>query len=104
MPAPEEAFKYDEALKFNVSEHYTDAVWENARMNNIAQHFVTAWMAKHIKGDAKAGAFLELTPNANDSVWAKNDDGTDKPEHNHRAGFPNRTAKGLRFETLKKGE
>lgn len=104
MPAPEEAFKYDEALKFNVSEHYTDAVWENARMNNIAQHFVTAWMAKHIKGDAKAGAFLELTPNANDSVWAKNDDGTDKPEHNHWAGFPNRTAKGLRFETLKKGE
>ncbi len=103
MPAPEEAFKYDEALKFNVSEHYTDAVWDNARMNNIAQHFVTAWMAKHIKGDEKSGGFLELTPNANDSVWAKNEDGSDKPEHNHWAGFPNRTAKGLRFETLKKG-
>jgi predicted dienelactone hydrolase len=104
MPAPKESFKFDEALKFNVSEHYTDAVWDNARMNNIAQHFVTAWMAKHIKGDAKADAFLTLLPDANKSVWAKNDDGTDKPEHTHWAGFPNRTAKGLRFETLEKGK
>jgi len=104
MPAPIESFKFDEALKFNVSEHYSDAAWDSARMNNISQHFVTAWMAKHIKGDGEAEAFLTLVPNSNDSVWAKNDDGTNKAEHTHWAGFPNRTAKGLRFETLKKGK
>ena len=104
MPAPKESYKFDDALKFNVSEHYSDAAWDSVRMNNISQHFVTAWMAKHIKEDGKAEAFLTLVPNSNDSVWAKNDDGTNKPEHTHWAGFPNRTAKGLRFETLKKGK
>lgn len=104
MPAPKESYHYDEALKFNVSEHYTDAVWDTARMNNIAQHFVTAWMNKYLKANGDMDAFMDLIPSANDSVWAKNDDGTNKPEHTHWAGFPNRTAKGLRFEKLKAAE
>lgn len=104
MPAPEESYRYDEQLKFNVSEHYTDAVWDNVRMNNIAQHFVTAWLDKHLKANAEMDAYLDLVPNANESVWAKEEDGSDKPEHNHWKGFPNRTAKGLRFERLKAGQ
>ena len=104
MPAPKESNKYDEALKFNLSEHYSDAVWDNARMNNISQHFVTAWLGKYLKADAKMDPYLDLVPNSNDSVWAKEKDGTNKPEHNHWAGFPNRTAKGLRYEVLKAGE
>ncbi len=104
MPAPEESFKYDEELKFNLSEHYNDAVWNSVRMNNISHHFVTAWLDKHLKSKSEMDAFLDLVPMANDSVWAKNEDGTDKPEHNHWKGFPNRTAKGLRFETLNAGE
>ncbi len=100
MPAPKEAYRYDEALKFDISEHYTDAVWDNARMNNISQHFVTAWLGKYLKGDMGMDAYFDLVPNSNDSLWAKNEDGSDKPEHNHWAGFPNRTAKGLRFEKL----
>lgn len=104
IPAPKESFRFDEALGFNVSEHYTDAVWDNARMNNITQHFVTAWLGKYLKGDASMDPFLDLVENANDSVWAVEDDGTQKPEHTHWKGFPNRTAKGLRFESLKAGE
>lgn len=104
IPAPKESFRFDEALGFNVSEHYTDAVWDNVRMNNITQHFVTAWLGKYLKGDASMDPFLDLVENANDSVWAIEDDGTQKPEHNHWKGFPNRTAKGLRFESLKAGE
>jgi hypothetical protein len=49
-------------------------------------------------------AFMDLVPNSNDGVWAKEDDGTAKPEHTHWAGFQDRTAKGLRFEVLKAGE
>ncbi len=104
MPAPAESFRDDEKLGFNVSEHYTDAVWNTARMNNIAQHFVTAWLDKYLKADASKDAYLELVPNSNDSVWAQEKDGTFKPEHNHWKGFPKRTAKGLRFERLKVGE
>ncbi|MEP3278990.1 MAG: dienelactone hydrolase [Stappiaceae bacterium] len=101
MPAPKEAFRFDDDLNFNISEHYTDPVWDTARMNNIAQHFVTAWLGKHLKADAKMDAYLDLVPNSNDGVWAQTEDGKDKPEHTHWKGFGDRTAKGLRFETLK---
>ncbi len=104
MPAPEEANKFDKELGFNLADHYSDAVWDNARMNNIAQHFVTAWIGKYLKSDAAMDPYLDLVPASNDSVWAKEEDGKNKPEHNHWAGFQNRTAKGLRFEQLKAGE
>lgn len=104
MPAPREADILDADLGFNLSDHYADAVWDSVRMNNISQHFVTAWLGQHLKGDAAMTPFLTLVPNANDGVWAKNDDGTDKPEHTHWAGFPDRTAKGLRYEVKSAGE
>lgn len=104
MPPPAESFKMDTDLGFNLSEHYSDAVWESVRMNNIAQHFVTAWLAKHLKADGSMDAYLDLVPNSNDSIWATNKDGTLKPEHTHWKGFQKRTAKGLRFETLKAGQ
>lgn len=104
MPAPAEANMVDEDLGFNLSDHYADAVWDSVRMNNISQHFVTAWLGKYLKADADMQAFMDLMPNSNDGVWAKEDDGTAKPEHTHWAGFQDRTAKGLRFEVLKAGE
>lgn len=104
MPAPAEADTVDAELGFNLSEHYNDAVWDSVRMNNISQHFVTAWLDLNLKGDATMTAFLDLVPNSNDGVWAKEDDGTNKPEHTHWAGFPDRTAKGLRYEVLNAGE
>lgn len=100
MPAPEEAYRYDEELKFNVSEHYTDPVWDNVRMNNVSQHFVTAWLEKHLRGNQYMDAYLAITPKSNDGIWAINEDGTEKPEHSHWKGFANRTAKGLHFETI----
>lgn len=100
MPAPEESFYFDKELGFNVSEHYLDAVWDNARMNNIAQHFVTAWLAKFLKNDSSVASYLSLTPSSNDGVWAMDEKGNPTPEHTYWAGFGNRTAKGLMFETL----
>jgi hypothetical protein len=41
---------------------------------------------------------------ANSGVWAVDESGAEKPEHTYWKGFPNRTAKGLRFERLKIGE
>lgn len=104
FPAPEESYEFNEKLGFAPFEHYADAVWDNVRMNNISQHFVTAWLGKYLKNDMGMDAYFDLVPNANDSVWAANEDGSFKPEHNHWKGFQNRTAKGLRFEKLKAGE
>ena len=104
MPAPAEAWAPSDALDFVPFDHYADPVWDTVRMNNIAQHFATAWMDQHLKGDAERGAYLDLVPNANDSVWAVNEDGSFKDEHTHWKGFQNRTAKGLRYEVLKAAE
>lgn len=104
MPPPAEGREVDPDLGFAPYDHYADAVWENVRMNNIAQHFATAWMDQHLKGDAGKGAYLDLVPNANESVWAVNEDGSFKEEHTHWKGFQNRTAKGLRYEVLKAAE
>ncbi len=104
MPPPEGSEAFSEKLGFAPYDHYADPVWENVRMNNISQHFATAWMDKYLKGEAEMDAYLDLVPVSNEGVWAMNEDGTPKPEHTHWKGFPNRTAKGLRYEVLKSGE
>ena len=45
IPAPAEAYAYSEALKSFPFMHYADAVWDNTRMNNILDHFATAYFA-----------------------------------------------------------
>ena len=104
MPAPEESYVYDKTLGINISEHYTDAVWDSVRMNNISQHFVTVWLQKYLKNNADMDRYLNLEVNSNDGIWSKDKNGQSKPNHNHWAGFKNRTAKGLMFEKLAKGE
>ena len=98
IPAPEESFYFNETLGFNISEHYSDPVWDTVRMNNIAQHFVTAWLNRELKEDAEAASFLNLTESSNDGVWSMNDDGSEKEDHSYWKGFANSTAKGLRYE------
>ena len=104
MPAPEESFVYSEALGIYLSDHYTDAVWDSTRMNNISQHFVTAWLAIHLNKNPEMNTFIDLIPNANDGVWAKDNQGKATAEHSYWPGFKNRMAKGLRFESVAKEE
>jgi len=98
MPAPAESFYFNDDKGFDISEHYTDPVWDTARMNNIAQHFVTAWLDERLKADAEKGAFLDLVPSSNDGVWSMNEDGTEKEDHSYWKGFGKGTAKGLMYE------
>ena len=103
-PAPAESHGFDDDLGFAPFEHYADAVWDTVRLNNVSQHFVTAWLAKYLKNDPAMDSYLDLVPAGNDSVWSVEEDGSFKPDHTHWKGFQNRTAKGLRFEVLKTGE
>lgn len=102
MPAPKESYYFNSDLGFNVSEHYTDPVWDNVRMNNISQHFVTAWLGKQLKQINEMDEYLSLTPLSNDGIWSKDKNGVALSDHTHWKGFKNRTAKGLRFEWLKR--
>jgi predicted dienelactone hydrolase len=95
MSAPAESWKVSEKLGRAPFDHYADPVWDTVRMNNIAQHFATAFLGKHLKGDEEMNAYLDLVENAEDGVWAVNEDKSLKPEHTYWKGFGERTAKGL---------
>lgn len=103
MPSPEEGYAINETLGWAPFEHYGDAVWDNVRMNNIAQHFVTAWVDQNLKG-ADMSAYFDLTPNAADGVWAVDDAGEPTQDNTYWNGFANRTAVGLTFESKPAGE
>ncbi|MVA97021.1 dienelactone hydrolase [Nitratireductor sp. CAU 1489] len=95
MPAPAESWSPVDTLDFVPFEHYADPVWDTVRMNNVAQHFATAYFGLHLKGRDDLAGYLDLVENAGDGVWAVNEDGSFKPEHSYWKGFANRTAKGL---------
>ncbi|OWU83310.1 dienelactone hydrolase [Oceanicola sp. 22II-s10i] len=100
MPAPAESYAFSEKLGWAPFEHYGDAVWDNVRMNNILQHFATAFMDLNLKGEAGMAEYLDLTENAEDGVWSRTDTGEPKDDDTYWKGFGNRTAKGLRMEKL----
>ncbi len=101
MPPPKESWARVAHMTFTPAEHYIDAVWDNTRMNNISQHFVTAFLAKFLKNDASMDSYLNLLENAKDGKWSAEADGKLKADHSYWAGFPNRTAAGLRLEQRK---
>ena len=104
MPAPAESYRMSESLGWPPFDHYADAVWDTVRMNNILQHFTTAFMNLHLKEMNDQASYLELVPVAENGVYAVETNGTPKPEHTYWKGFADRTAKGLRFENLPKGQ
>jgi predicted dienelactone hydrolase len=81
IPAPWEAWEPSAHLDFMPFDHYADAVWDTVRMNNILQHYVTAFLGLHVKADAGMATYL-----AGD--WQ---------------GFAPGTARGLVWETRGKG-
>jgi predicted dienelactone hydrolase len=101
MPAPKESWAAVPHLPVIPAAHYIDAVWDTVRMNNIAQHFATAFMARHLRADAGMDAYLTLAESSKDGKWSMETDGKPKADHTYWKGFANRTAVGLRLETRK---
>jgi predicted dienelactone hydrolase len=98
MPAPREAWEPAEGLDFIPAEHYTDAVWDNVRMNNIAQHFITAYFGSMLRADAGMDRYLALVEMAEDGVADRDEAGLPTAADTYWAGFPLRSAIGLRLE------
>ncbi len=65
-PPPAEALK--PGLHFDEYYRYAEPAWNERRINNINQHFVTAFLGTHLKKEDKQ-VFLDLPPNANLKPW-----------------------------------
>ena len=79
-PPPIESFQpglhIDEYLR------YADSVWDQRRINNINQHFITAFLGIHLKNDDTFKQYLNIKENANEETWT---------------GFKERTSVGLQL-------
>jgi predicted dienelactone hydrolase len=104
IPAPAEAWAYSETLRLFPFVHYEDGVWGSVRSNNILQHFATAFLSVHLKGETDKQAYLTLVARGADGVYAVERDGTPKPGYTYWKGFKPRTATGLVLERLAPGK
>ncbi len=96
-PPPPDAKTYDDYMR------YADSVWDSERMNNINQHFATAFFGEYLKAEDTA-AYLDLIEVAADGVYSAEADGSLKADHTYWLGFQNRSAVGLRLEHHASGE
>ncbi len=55
-------------LDINEYLRYADSVWDMRRINNVNQHFVTAFFGVHLKHQ-DLGSYLELAQDANTGNW-----------------------------------
>jgi len=82
MPAPVEVMTKP-GLTQRIFNYYNDPVWDNLRMNNIFDHFATAYFGLHLKGEQDKQPYLDLARNGRDGTWK---------------GFKPNTAVGLMLE------
>lgn len=102
IPAPAEAWPYSDALGMFPFMHYADGVWDSVRSNNVLQHFATAFLSLHLKGETDMQAYLDVAaPRGVDGVYSADRDGRPKPDHTYWKGFKQRTATGLVLEHLR---
>ena len=76
-PAPAESLKA--GLHIDEYYRYAEPSWDSRKINNINQHFITAFLGIHLK-KKDYGKFLDLKENSNEKTWT---------------GFKNRSSTGL---------
>ena len=81
-PPPAESLK--KGVHLDEYMHYAEPAWDQRRINNINQHFVTAYLGIHLKGKDYA-SFLDLPEDSLEETWE---------------GFKPRTSIGLELKYL----
>ncbi|REG90961.1 alpha/beta hydrolase family protein [Algoriphagus antarcticus] len=80
-PAPAESL--DSARHIDEYLRYADSVWDMRRINNINQHFVTAFLGFYLKDNGAYKAYLDVNANSDKKEWP---------------GFKPRTTVGLEMD------
>lgn len=83
---------------------YAEPVWDTRRINNINQHFLTAFLGRYLKHQQDMQAYLELVPQAAQGKWSVDAQGRTLPDHTYWKGFKQRTAIGLEWRQLPAAE
>lgn len=68
IPAPPETLASTETTRPPFA-HYADPVWDTVRMNNIFDHFVTAFFDWRVKGDQGKAAYFDLPTHGDSGPW-----------------------------------
>ena len=57
-------------IRLNIDEYYryADSTWDQRKINNVNQHFVTAFIGKILKGE-DYGKYLDIPVEANGGGW-----------------------------------
>lgn len=66
-PPPTESF--DTNLHIDEYLRYGDSVWDQRRLNNLNQHFVTAFLGIHLKSKETYKTYLDVEKNAEQKSW-----------------------------------
>jgi len=61
IPAPAETYVASEPGRPVAFTHYADAVWDTTRMNNILDHFATAYFDLYLKGEEDKRAYFDTS-------------------------------------------
>ncbi|MDB2646875.1 dienelactone hydrolase [Pseudomonadales bacterium] len=85
------------------ADHYIDPVWDNVRMNNVMDHFATAYFTYYLKGDSSMLTFLDVHPDGAEATYSVKD-GVPDEAHNYWPGFEEGSAVGLKLEKLERGQ
>ncbi|MFT4888252.1 MAG: putative dienelactone hydrolase [Pseudohongiellaceae bacterium] len=99
-PLPLEILNSDDKMG---ASHYTDPVWDTVRMNNIMDHFVTAYLDLYLKGDESKLEYLDVVPDGANGKYSVSS-GKENADHSYWKGFESGSAVGLKLEHLGKGQ
>jgi predicted dienelactone hydrolase len=99
-----------EDMDFSTLEFFTEPVWRSERINQINQHFITAFLDLYLKGDTSKAAFLDApTPSAAAGEWPSalgeqlGGRFSDGAQPKYWRGFQRRWAMGLTLHKASKG-
>lgn len=87
-PNPPAEVTKQAGLHFDEYYRYAEPAWDEKRINNINQHFVTAFMGTYLKNEDHQ-KYMEVQEDSNEKTWE---------------GFQPRSSTGLRWEVKNKEE
>lgn len=76
-------------------ERYSEPAWDERRINNINQHFVTAFLDQYLRGVDNNAYLRPIVENANDGVASFDENGNRTEDYSYWEGFIPRTATGM---------
>lgn len=91
----------DTVKNIDVYGHLNEPMWDERRLNNLNQHFITAFLQQYLKDDDHSEYLNPVVEHSNDAVYSADEDGNLKTDHTYWKGFLPRTAIGMRLRAEK---